>query len=51
MLVGEKTISLFSDEGVKKGQIEFKNRIYDAWLSNDQLKIVTANRTFAFSFC
>jgi hypothetical protein len=50
VFVGAKEVRIFSDMGVERGKIIFKNPIYDIHGVNDGLRVHTATKVFKFSF-
>jgi len=50
MLVGTKELRLFSDEGIEIGRISFKNNISHVYWAEGNLKVMTANKAYVFSF-
>lgn len=49
MLVGTKTVRLFTDEGAEIGSISFKNNIYDTYEADGAICVITARKVYTFS--
>ena len=49
MEISTKQIRLFSLRGSPYASLHFRDNISDAYLPDDQLKVVTANKVYLFS--
>ena len=50
MLIASKIIRIFSDDGILEAKIDFKNKIFDAFLDKEKLKVMTLHKDHIFHF-